>query len=162
MNAQKLINMIVNAMAIIAAVLMALIMIAIAYATISRYFFGNPMAWVVEVSSYSLLYITFLAAPWLLRQDAHVKVDLVLNKLKPKSQSALNLFNNAIGVAIAVILLVFGFKMTLNNYREGIVVMNILRTPQYMLLVIIPVGTFFLAIEFLKKMLYEIRTIRDK
>jgi len=154
--------MIVNAMAIIAAVLMALIMIAIAYATISRYFFGNPMAWVVEVSSYSLLYITFLAAPWLLRQDAHVKVDLVLNKLKPKSQSALNLFNNAIGVAIAVILLVFGFKMTLNNYREGIVVMNILRTPQYMLLVIIPVGTFFLAIEFLKKMLYEIRTIRDK
>ena len=47
-------------MAWVAATCILFMMLAICYSVILRYFWNKPVPWIVEVSSYLMLYITFL------------------------------------------------------------------------------------------------------
>lgn len=152
----NVIDVVMNVMAYIAAILTAFLTIAISYATISRFFFGQPMAWVVEISCYSLVYITFLAAPWLLREDGHVKIDLIPNLLPPEKQSRLKIVVCILGLTASIILLIFGYRITLSNYLSNVITMDILRIPKYLLLIVIPFGSFFLVLQFLRDLLNAI------
>ena len=50
-----------------------------------RYLFNKPLGWVKEVSEYTLVGLGFLAAAWILKDDAHVKMDLILTKVEPSN-----------------------------------------------------------------------------
>jgi C4-dicarboxylate transporter DctQ subunit len=43
-----------------------------------RYFLNRPQIWAVEVTEYTMLYITFLGSAWLLREEGHVKMDILI------------------------------------------------------------------------------------
>ncbi len=45
---------------------------------------NRPIIWATEIVEYMLLYVTFLATAWLLREGAHVKIELVLDRLNIK------------------------------------------------------------------------------
>ena len=44
-----------------------------------RYFLNRPLVWVLELTEYALLWVTFLGAAWLLRQGGHVQVDVIVD-----------------------------------------------------------------------------------
>jgi TRAP-type C4-dicarboxylate transport system permease small subunit len=136
-------------MAWVAAACILFMMLAICYSVILRYFWNKPVPWIVEVSSYLMLYITFLGTAWLQRQDGHVEVDLFLSKLKPRVRALLRAITSLGGVAVGFILTWKGAAVTFDFYQRGVTMMGILSTPQCLLLAIIPVGGFFLLIEFL-------------
>jgi TRAP-type C4-dicarboxylate transport system permease small subunit len=145
----RLLDMIHLAMAWAAAACILFMMLAICYSVILRYFWNKPVPWIVEVSSYLMLYITFLGTAWLLRQDGHVEVDLFLSGLKPRVRALLRGVTSLGGLAVGFILTWKGAAVTLDFYQRGVTMMGILSTPQCVLLAIIPVGGFFLFIEFL-------------
>ena len=58
-------------------------MLSISARVIIRYAFGTPINWVVNVSTILQLYLTFLAAAWLLREEGHISIDIVLLFLRP-------------------------------------------------------------------------------
>ena len=79
-----------RALALVAGVVTVFVMLAINYEVFMRYFLNRPTLWTLEISEYSLVYITFLGAAWVLRKDGHVKIDLLVRVLKPRSQIILN------------------------------------------------------------------------
>ena len=65
------------ACAIIGASLLFLIAAIICAEVVIRALGGASRLWVIEVSEYALLFITFLGAPYLLEKNAHVVLDLL-------------------------------------------------------------------------------------
>jgi TRAP-type C4-dicarboxylate transport system permease small subunit len=148
---QRLIEVIIKAMAATAGVLLIFIMLAITYSVIMRAFFNTPVPWIMEISTYGLLYLTFLGAPWLLMQEGHVKVDLLLRKMAVKNQKIFDMITSITGFVICSTIFWYGIKVTLDNYQRNITVINMLATPKFILLAVIPLGGFFMMILFLQR-----------
>lgn len=138
-------------LATLAGVLIIMLMVVTGYEVVSRYFFGQPTIWTVEISEYALLYLTFLAAAWLLRTaGGHVVVDLVINSLTPRVQALLNTVTSVVSAIGCLAVTWFGAAVTWESFRIGYLVDTPLRTPRYIVFIIIPVGSFLLSIQFLR------------
>jgi len=148
---RRLINKIEDVMAGIAVAMLVIMTFAIAYSVVMRYFFKMPVPWILEITTYFLLYTTFLGAPWLLRENGHVGVDLLLNALSKKKQSWFNIFTSLIGVIVSIVLVFFGMEVTIDHFQRQILVVNILSTPKYLMLGVIPLSGLFLFVEFFQK-----------
>lgn len=138
-------------MAVIAAVLIVLIALAIIFEVVMRYFFNKPTIWTVEVSRFALVYITFLGAAWVLKEDGHVKIDMLLNRISPRSQALLNAITSIIAALVCIIITWYGIKVTIESIQIGYRMETELRTPQFLILYIVPLGMFFFFVRFLRK-----------
>ncbi|GAH24314.1 unnamed protein product, partial [marine sediment metagenome] len=63
----------------------------------ARNLFNYSIRWVLEISEVSLLFITFMGAAWLLRREGHVSLDLLVPRLKPKTQTIINVTTSIVG-----------------------------------------------------------------
>ena len=93
-----------DAMAILAGILLAFAVLSVSVAVATRYFLGYPIGWVIEISAYILLYITFLVAAWVLREEGHVTIDIVIEWLMPRTQSLINIITSTISAMVCFIL----------------------------------------------------------
>lgn len=150
-KAAPVLDRIMNLLAGAAGVLLILIMLLVSYLVLMRYVLGRPPGWVVEICQYMIFVLTFLAAPWLLRQRGHVRVDIVLAFLSPKANTLLGMVTSAVGMLICFILAWYAAVSTWQHFIEGIPVIEILRIPKALLLAFIPVGFFLLSMEFLRQ-----------
>lgn len=109
------------------------------------------MTWVIDVCSILLVYFTFLAAAWLLKNDGHVMVDMVINVLKPKHRILLNIITSTLTSIIFIILVWYSLKSTWAHYVAGYWMPTPLETPKWLVMGIVPVGSFLLFIQSLRK-----------
>lgn len=142
-----------NLLLIPAGAILVFILLSITVEVIMRYFFNRPLTWVVEISEYGLLYITFLGAAWELREEGHARVDAVLSRLPPKIRALVNTVTSTAGTTVCVILLWQGALVTWENFQMGYLTQTILEVPKYYILAIVPVGSLLLVIQFLRRTL---------
>ena len=140
-----------NVMTFLAGMLLVFIMLSVFMEVILRSFFNRPQIWVTEVTECLLLYITFLGAAWLLREEGHVKVDVILNRLKPKAVALLGIISSLIGLFVSVALTIYGLGVTWNYFQRGIYTPTALEIPVFAILAIIPIGSLMLFIQFIRR-----------
>ena len=116
-----------------------------------RYFFNHPIENVDEVTEHALLYITFLSAAWVLKKGGHVQIDIIYNQLGPRVRAYLDLLNPILGAAVCLALAWFSFEATWLAFERGTVFATTWSLPRWPVLVVIPVGSFLLFIEFLRE-----------
>src|SRR5512142_2979150 len=97
--------------AILAGAIAAFITIAVCVGIFSRYFLNRPISWVVEISEYGLLYMTFLSVAWVLRHEQHVSVDLVYSRLSEGKKAAASLFTSVVAAVVFGIITYYGLKV---------------------------------------------------
>jgi C4-dicarboxylate transporter DctQ subunit len=142
---------VVNGMIFLAGLILVFIMLSVCLEVILRYFLNRPQVWVTEVTEVLLLYITFLGTTWLLRQEGHVKVDILLNRLKPRMLALLGIFSSAIGILVSITLTVSGFQLTWDYVQRGIYTPTAMEIPVWIIIVIIPVGSLMLLVQFIRR-----------
>lgn len=125
---------------------------AVCIEIVLRTFFAMPQVWVIEFSEYALLYITFLGTAWLLRTNGHVSVDLLIHAVGDRSARRLALASAAIGLAVAVVLVVFGVYATIDQMRLGAYKPTVMEFPTWRVLLIIPLGSALLALRFFHRL----------
>ena len=135
----------------LAGFLMMLALVLVCMDVILRYFFNNPTGWVIQISEYLLLYIPFLAAAYALREDSHVQIDIVLNRLSPGTRSLVNMITSVIGSLVLLVLTYYGALICLDYYHRGVPTLKYLKFPEYLVIMIIPFGCFLFSIQFLRK-----------
>jgi len=136
--------------ALVAAVLIIFIMLAICLEVVARRV-GYPQKWVMEITEYCLLFIAFLGAAWLLRREEHVKMDILVTALNPGIQGLFGTITSLMGVIISLVLLVFGTIVTWDYFQRGVFRPTPLLTPAAPLYAIIPLGSFLLLIQFVRR-----------
>ena len=147
----QIFDYILNAMAFLAGIILIFIMLSVGFDVILRYFFNRPMIWVTEVTECLLLYTTFLGTAWLLREEGHVKVDIILNRLKPRTTAFCGILSSLVGIFVSIMLAFYGMSVTWNYFKRGIYTPTAMEIPVAAILLIIPLGSIFLFLEFVRR-----------
>lgn len=138
---------------IVAGILLFVMILSVSYSVIGRRFFGLPGAWAVELSEYIMLYITFLAAPWVLKLSGHVRVDVFISLLRPRIQNILNVLTTILAAVAFLVLFRYSLEVAIESYQRGVVLRRIIQVPEYLLLFVIPLGSLFLFLRLICQLL---------
>lgn len=144
-------NRVISAGIILAGVLLVFVMLSVNAEVVMRYFMKTPLVWVVEVSETLLLFITFLGAAWVLKKEGHVKMDIVLNRLKPRAQVVVNVTTSILSIIAVLLFVWYGTQVTWDHYQRGLYQPTLLQIPNAAVLFIIPLGSLLLLIQLLRR-----------
>ena len=128
---------------------------------ICRYFLRQPIIWVVEVTEYIMVHITFVGSAWLLKKEGHVVVDVVTSRLNPKAKTLLLIITSMICFIVFLILTWWGAVATWGAYREHLYIPKQLEMPKFLVMLVIPFGSLMLAGQFLRRANTAISTWRS-
>ena len=108
--------------------------------------------WSGEVSEDILYLITLLAAPWLLRQGQHIRVDILLRAVPPRLGWLLEWAGDLLGLACSAYFVWYGWTVLAASYRAGAISIKTLVTPEWWMLAPLPAAFLLLALEFVFRM----------
>ena len=138
-------------LALFAGSLILFLVLAISVDVVMRYFVRSPMLWVDAVSEAILVYAPFLAAAWLLREDGHVMVELLYDKVSLPLQTVMRIGTSILGAGVCLILAWFSGQATWKSFQQGVKLIGGITYPKYILLAPIPVGFLLLFIQFVRR-----------
>src|SRR5262245_9745704 len=98
----------------------ALILIMTVEIAIGSFGIGSR-PWLIEVAEYLLCGGTFLAAPWVLRRGAHVRIDIVLTALPRHISRRLEQFVDLLGCGISAVLFYYGCVTVAQAWRANLI-----------------------------------------
>ena len=145
------VNLVTDIAAGISGVLVCVLVVMITVSVLLRYYFQLSVGWSTELGEYFIYIIAVLGAPWVLRKDAHVVVDVVVNLLPPKIRRWVDVVVNLLGALIGFALLYYSGLATCENYIKGTLVIRVMPIPRYLLLLFIPVMSVLVSLQFLHK-----------
>ena len=112
----------------------------------------GTLAWVNEVSEYSLPVATLLIAPWLLHRNQHVRLDVLLALVPKKLSRLLERCCDVIGIAICAVFIWYSVRLILDSSRLGSMVVKTLAIPEWWQYALVPVCFALLAVEFARRL----------
>ena len=77
------------------------------------------IAWSNEISELLLYAMTLLAAPWLLREGRHIRVDILLRALPPRAAYACEWIADVLGLVSCLWLVVYGSSATWKSMQSA-------------------------------------------
>lgn len=125
--------------------------VTVNYEVIMRYFFDRTSTWVVDYARFSLVYLSILAAGWVLAKEGHVKIELVVSALPPTAQQVLNTITSALGTLVCGIFFWYSLQLTLDTFRLKQVFILGTATPQWLIWMVLPIGSLLLVLQFLRR-----------
>jgi TRAP-type C4-dicarboxylate transport system permease small subunit len=105
------------------------------------------------LAEYGLLWFTMLAAPWLLRQKAHVFIDAITQLLPAAAQRVLAKFVYLTCVLFSLIVFYYSLRLTISAIVDEQIDIRAVDMPLWALLAPIPLCFLLVAIEFLRFLL---------
>ena len=143
----KMFDRTIGAMMAVSAALVVLIALAVTVDVLMRYIFAKTYAGLFEITEYSLLWITFLGAPWIMKNNGHVRVDLILNRLSPSKRAILKIIADLISIVLLITMTWYTAGLTLHDFKTSFTLSGILMAPKWPIEIIIPIGFFLLLLQ---------------
>lgn len=105
-----------------------------------------------EISEYMLYLITMFAAPWLLRQGQHIRVDILLRALPARVGWYCEWVADAAAFAGCCAMIRYGTQAAYSSHASGTLTMKTLVMPEWWMLVPLPLAFLLLALEVIFRM----------
>jgi len=156
----KTIDKILTALGVIPALLLLFMVLSTSFTIFARFLGFSGLIWGVQFTEYSLLWMTLLGATWVLKRDKHVTVDLITGLLKERSKAYFDLVHSIMGFAVSAVLCWYGAIVSWGQYQRGVVDIQVVDVPKYLVLIVIPAGFLFLSLEFIRRFLITLKVIR--
>jgi TRAP-type C4-dicarboxylate transport system permease small subunit len=112
----------------------------------------GTIAWVNEVSEYSLPVATLLIAPWLLHRNQHVRLDVLLMSVPRTASRFLEKSCDVIGIAICAVFVWYSVRLILDSSRIGSMMVKTLAVPEWWQYALVPLCFSLLAVEFARRL----------
>jgi TRAP-type transport system small permease protein len=141
----------------VACLLLLVMTVIIGADVVSRNIGGGGVAVSNELSEDILYLMTLLAAPWLLRQGRHIRVDIILRALPVRVAWLLEWVGDIVGLFCCLYFVWYGVLITTASYSAGSINIKTLVTPEWWTLAPLPLGFALLGIEFIFRM-YRLST----
>jgi TRAP-type transport system small permease protein len=110
------------------------------------------LAWSNELSETTLYLITMLAAPWLLRQGQHIRVDILLRAIPSRAGWYCEWAADVIAFACCACMVVYGSSAAWQSWSQGSITIKTLVTPEWWTLAPLPLAFTLLAVEVVFRM----------
>lgn len=125
------------------------ITVLISFNVLSRKYYEGSITGSLELVEYSLVWITFISAAWVLRHDGHVKVDILILVLPRSVRYWFYYVGQALGGLVCAFLTFYSGNVVLTAFLRETKLINQLILPKWAVMVVIPIGFFMLALEFI-------------
>jgi len=153
---RKIYNACRDGLACIAGLLILAMMLYISAAVVLRHT-AYPIEWALEISEYSLVFLTFFATGWVFKRGGHIRIDVLQTLLRAKYHDKYNASVYGIVALLCLAFTVIGIIATLNMYTDNILQVRILTFPKWILIIVVPIGGFFLFVESLRGVYKHLR-----
>ena len=150
-KATTIFDRILDVTAAIAASLIVGMMLLVTVEVCLRYFLNRPMVWVITIIQWSLVFMTFLGAAWLLRREGHVIMDFVLNQLSQNSRDRLNAVTSVFCAIVCLVIFWFSLRVNIDYFQVHYIYQATVELPAFILQAVVPLGSFLLFIQFLRR-----------
>ncbi len=147
----KALDILINALAVLAGALLGVITLLLCLDVAVRYLQLFNITWIGDISAISLFLITFLAAPWVLREGGHIAVDSLVMILPDHIRRIVEIVVNLIGAGICLLLGIYALRVVMASYAAGTQVYKMLIYPQWWLFILPPLTFGLLALIFARK-----------
>jgi TRAP-type C4-dicarboxylate transport system permease small subunit len=122
----------IDALATVAGALLCALVVLIMVDVMARYLRWFSLAWGLEASEYILYAITFLGAPWVLREQGHIAIEMVVERLSERARGKARLVSNALGALVCAVLLLFACRVVWQSYAAGTMVHKSFVFPEWL------------------------------
>lgn len=146
----RLLDLICNALAVIAGAYLVAIMFGIVFQATARSFGFSGSSHIFTFSEFGLLYIVMFASPWLVRLRGHVFIELLTAALPARTGRAYSRVIAVLCILICVVLAYYSLQNTMKAYRFGDAEMRSLDMPKWLLLGTMPLCFGLMALNFLR------------
>ena len=137
--------------ALIAGGIAVLQLITVFLSVFFRFFLGISIIWIEDVASLLIVWIGFLISGWILMSEGYVTMDFFYARLKGRTKAVAAILISLIGLVCCAIIFWFGLTVTIRNYIGGYYKMGVLRIKNWPVLLAIPIGSFFMLIQWLRR-----------
>ena|SRR5690242_16597774 len=110
-----------------------------------------------ETVEYLVFLTAFYSAPWVLRQNAHIRVDFVLQIVPRRLARALEAFADIVGAAVVFLMLFYAARIALQSFGEGRVVFKSYFFPEWWIFAAASLALLLLWLEFIRRTLRALR-----
>lgn len=100
------------------AALVLVLVALVAWNVLGRYVGGGAPVWAQELEWHLLVPIALLGIVVLMREDGHVRVDMLYTKLPPRGQDLVNLVSMLLGVAIGILMIRYSWSYVATSYAS--------------------------------------------
>lgn len=156
----KLFDRTLNTFAWLAVLIIIATMFGVIAEVVLRKTINYSIVGIVEITEYGLLFLTFLGTAWLLREEGHVRVEIFFQMMKPKVRAVLEIINSFICMIATAALTYFGWEVTMDFLTRGTKTATVLQLPRAYLVIIIPFGSLFLAIQFARRLVHWYKELK--
>lgn len=153
-------NRLLDWMAVAGAIILGLMAFWISYDVLMRKIFNAPTIWASDLSEYGLLWATFLGTGWLVREGGHVEIDILTSRLNLRWQHVFGVIGALIAAGSSAVMLWQGIDLTIDALVRGQTMARTWNVPRWLVWSIIPIGSFFLTIEWVRVALRSFRATR--
>jgi TRAP-type transport system small permease protein len=105
-----------------------------------------------EISEDIIYLLTLLAAPGLLRQGQHIRVDIMLRALPAQVGWLLEWLSDILGLICCLYFVWYGWRVVAASFNSGALSIKTLIMPEWWLLAPMPLAFMLLGVEFLFRM----------
>ena len=121
-----------------------------------RYGFDGSLTWASELTTYLFLWSAFFGAAYCFKVDAHISINILLEKLSPKSAKILMIISHTVTLIFLSAIAYYGYEYLLlvNEMEEVSVDLEI---PMWIVYLVIPFSFGFGAFRVFEKLLCIIK-----
>ena len=148
----------VQILCVLAVLLVAAMVVGISGEVILRMFGFPSIIGLIELTEYALFISTFFVAPYLLRTNEHIRVDLIVTRIDPGSARTVECGVLVTIMIISAITGVVGAMILVKSYQAETLVFKDLIFPQWWLDWIIPLSSLAMLLQALEMLIELIRT----
>jgi TRAP-type C4-dicarboxylate transport system permease small subunit len=112
----------IDGLALAAAALLCALVVLILVDVAARYLRVFSIPWSFEATEYMLYAITFFGAPWVLREEGHIAIDLVVERLPAAARAVVRRLADLLGATVCVVLFYFACRVAWRSYESGTLV----------------------------------------
>ena len=138
----------IDGLALLAAIILVMIVVAIAM-HVGLHALDLPAPhWIGSATEYGLLYMTLLAAPWLVRQRAHIVIPSLRQRLPAILRRPTEYGLYVLAVVVCLGLAYYGLVLTLQALERGDLDIRSFDMPRWLIYAPMALGFLLIAIEF--------------
>jgi TRAP-type transport system small permease protein len=111
----RILHLINKASIFLASIFLGIMVFAIFYQVVARYFFNNPPPWTEEISRYLQIWLVCLMVSPLLASSEHLEIDVVYDLMSKRNKRMLDIIRHVASLIFAVILVYFSIQLNLTK-----------------------------------------------
>jgi len=124
---------------------------------VARYGFDSSLTWASELTLYLFLWSTFFGAAYCFKQDAHISVNILIEKVNSNTAKILMLVSHTITFVFLFAVAYYGYQYVLFVYEFEEISVD-LEVAMWIVYLVIPISFFFASYRVGEKIVEIIKT----